>query len=142
MNRAREVLVCVSRSSGGIKRGQSEADEIRGALAAAGVEAQVELHTGAGIVQRAKAAVDEGADLLIVGGGDGSVSAAAGALAGSGTALGILPLGTLNHFARDLGIPLKLADAHWLPLPVRMIVTPVPVKVVPPLRERVPRSMM
>ena len=114
MNRAREVLVCVSRSSGGIKRGQSEADEIRGALAAAGVEAQVELHTGAGIVQRAKAAVDEGADLLIVGGGDGSVSAAAGALAGSGTALGILPLGTLNHFARDLGIPLKLADAAAL----------------------------
>ena len=53
MNRAREVLVCVSRSSGGIKRGQSEADEIRGALAAAGVEAQVELHTGAGIVDRA-----------------------------------------------------------------------------------------
>jgi diacylglycerol kinase family enzyme len=111
MNRAREVLVCVSRSSGGMKRGQSEADEIRGALAAAGVEAQVELHTGAGIVDRAKDAVDEGADLLIVGGGDGSVSAAAGALAGSGTALGILPLGTLNHFARDLGIPLKLPDA-------------------------------
>ena len=114
MNRAREVLVCVSRSSGGMKRGQREADEIRGALAAADVEAQVELHTGAGIVQRAKAAVDEGADLLIVGGGDGSVSAAAGALAGSGTALGILPLGTLNHFARDLGIPLKLADAAAL----------------------------
>ena len=93
MNRAREVLVCVSRSSGGMKRGQSEADEIRGALAAAGVEAQVELHPG---------------------GGDGSVSAAAGALAGSTTALGILPLGTLNHFARDLGIPLKLGEAAAL----------------------------
>jgi diacylglycerol kinase family enzyme len=35
-------------------------------------------------------------------------------LAGTGTALGILPLGTLNHFARDLGIPLELTEAAQL----------------------------
>ena len=114
MNRAREVLVCVSRSSGGMKRGQREADEIQDALEAVGVAARVELLAGTGIVKRAKEAVAKGTDLLVVGGGDGSVSAAAGALAGSGTALGILPLGTLNHFARDLGIPLKLPDAAAL----------------------------
>jgi diacylglycerol kinase family enzyme len=49
--------------------------------------------------------------LLIVGGGDGTVSAAAGAVADSSTRLGILPLGTLNHFARDLGIPSDLDEA-------------------------------
>lgn len=49
--------------------------------------------------------------MIVVGGGDGTISAAAGALAGSKTALGILPLGTLNHFARDLGIPLELDEA-------------------------------
>ena len=114
MNRAHEVLVCVSRSSAGIERGQKEADEICEALEAGGVPARVEILDGRGIVQRTKEAVEEGADILIVGGGDGSVSAAAGALAGSDTALGILPLGTLNHFARDLGIPLKLADAAAL----------------------------
>ena len=95
-------------------RGEKEAEEIRNALAAAGVTARVELLDGGGIVERAKDAVKNRADLLIVGGGDGSVSAAAGILAGTKTRLGILPLGTLNHFARDLGIPLDLAEAAKL----------------------------
>jgi len=114
MNRAREILVCVNRSSGGMDRGDKEAEEIRGALAAAGMTARVELLAGGGIVERAKTAVEEDADLLIVGGGDGSVSAAAGVLAGTKTRLGILPLGTLNHFARDLGIPLDLEGSAKL----------------------------
>ena len=111
MTRAREVLVCVNRSSGGLQRGKKEAEEIRSALDAAGINARVELVGGGGIARRARRAVKEGASLLIIGGGDGSVSAAAGALAGAKTRLGILPLGTLNHFARDLGIPARLEDA-------------------------------
>lgn len=114
MNRAREVIVCVNRSSGGMARGEKEAEEIRSALADAGVKARVELLPGGGITEHAQRAVDEGAELLIVGGGDGSISAAAGALAGTDTRLGILPLGTLNHFARDLGIPPDLAEAAKL----------------------------
>ena len=50
-------------------------------------------------------------DRLVVGGGDGTLSTAAAALAGTSTRLGVLPLGTLNHFARDLGIPLGLDEA-------------------------------
>jgi len=63
---------------------------------------------------RCRAIVERGDPLLIIGGGDGTISAAAGAIAGSPTRLGILPLGTLNHFARDLGIPADLDEAAAL----------------------------
>lgn len=48
---------------------------------------------------------------VVAGGGDGTVSAVASMLAGTGAVLGVLPLGTCNHFAKDLGIPLDLAGA-------------------------------
>jgi diacylglycerol kinase family enzyme len=50
-------------------------------------------------------------DILVVGGGDGSVNAAAALLAGSRIPLGILPLGTFNHLAKDLRIPMRLEAA-------------------------------
>jgi diacylglycerol kinase family enzyme len=56
------------------------------------------------------AAVATKPDVIVVGGGDGSVSAAAGCVVDTNIALGVLPLGTLNHFARDLGLPLGWRD--------------------------------
>ena len=49
--------------------------------------------------------------LVVAGGGDGTMNTAAAALAGGDVALGVLPLGTLNHFAKDLHIPLALEAA-------------------------------
>lgn len=54
--------------------------------------------------QLAKAAVSQGADLVIAAGGDGTVSAVAGTLIGTGIPLGIIPRGTANAFAVTLGI--------------------------------------
>jgi len=56
-------------------------------------------------------AVASGPDLLVAGGGDGTVSCAAGRVAGTPVVLGVLPLGTANDFARTLGIPADVAGA-------------------------------
>ena len=73
--------------------------------------ATVELIDGGEAEARCRAIVERGDPLLIVGGGDGTISAAAGAVADTATRLGILALGTLNHFARDLGLPTDLDEA-------------------------------
>ena len=61
--------------------------------------------------QALAAAVDSGADLIVVGGGDGTLSEAAHQLAHRDLCLGVLPLGTTNNFARSLGLPLHLPAA-------------------------------
>jgi diacylglycerol kinase (ATP) len=56
-------------------------------------------------------ALEKAPDLLVVGGGDGSVGCAAGRVAGTTVVLGVLPLGTANDFARTLEVPNSLPDA-------------------------------
>ena len=95
----------------GPRRTRRSRDKVGAALAAAGIDAEIELVEGGECAVRCRAIAERGDPLLIVGGGDGTISAAAVALAGTETELGILPLGTLNHFARDLGIPADLDEA-------------------------------
>jgi diacylglycerol kinase family enzyme len=76
---------------------------------------------GADLAAMARDAVKDGAGAVIAGGGDGTVSAIAGALVDSGAALGVLPLGTLNHFAKDLGLPLGEEDAVRTALAGRVV---------------------
>lgn len=52
-----------------------------------------------------------GVKTIIVGGGDGTMNTAANCLVGTDIALGVLPLGTFNNFARDLGMPLRPEQA-------------------------------
>jgi diacylglycerol kinase family enzyme len=63
------------------------------------------------IRRHAEEALQRGCTIVVAGGGDGTVSTVASVVAGTDAALGILPLGTLNHFAKDLGIPLDLNEA-------------------------------
>jgi diacylglycerol kinase family enzyme len=58
-----------------------------------------------------RAAIARGASRVLVAGGDGSLAAAARAIAGTPIALAVFPCGTLNHLARDAGVPGDLQDA-------------------------------
>ena len=108
------VNVLINRGGGAVTADRDIADKVARALAEAGIDAEIELVGGKDIEARCAAAGERGDPLIIVGGGDGTVSAATKALIETRTVLGILPLGTLNHFARDLGIPLKIDAAAEL----------------------------
>lgn len=66
---------------------------------------------GAEIETLARQAVSEGCCPIVAGGGDGTINAVASHVVGTDRALGVLPLGTLNHFAKDIHVPLGLEDA-------------------------------
>lgn len=82
------------------------------AFASCGAEAHVRLaRRGDELTEIARGAVSNGARAVVAGGGDGTVGAVASALVGTDKPLGVLPLGTLNHFAKDLHIPLEVKEA-------------------------------
>lgn len=88
------------------------ADAARRTLEAAGHTARFDLVDGEAVVDAlAEAARAPDTDVVMAGGGDGTISAAAGALMGGDKALAILPAGTMNLFARGLSIPLDLEAA-------------------------------
>jgi diacylglycerol kinase family enzyme len=107
---ATTVVIVNSASGTGCPAGYDT--ELRDRFAAHGVDAQVELVSdGKQIVAAAKRAVAQGARCVVAAGGDGTVSAVASQLAGKPCTLGVLPAGTLNHFAKDNGLPLGIDEA-------------------------------
>jgi diacylglycerol kinase family enzyme len=77
-----------------------------------GLDAKIHIaKSGEEIIDLAKTAVKGAAKIIVAGGGDGTISAVASELIGSDKILGVLPLGTLNNFSKDLRIPQDLAGA-------------------------------
>jgi diacylglycerol kinase family enzyme len=108
---AKSIAVLLNGRAGSCDVGAATAlIEKLGAEHGVGVEV-IAFGEGSDLTGLARAAVESGATIVAGGGGDGTINAVASALVGTDVALGILPLGTLNHFAKDLGIPLKLEDA-------------------------------
>lgn len=107
---ARPLPVIVNASAG---RGASDLHaELRAAFEAAGVRARfITVQEGDDVPLLARRAVRERHPVIVAAGGDGTVNAVAAEVCGSSSALGVIPMGTLNHFARDLGVPEDLAGA-------------------------------
>jgi diacylglycerol kinase family enzyme len=107
----------VNAHAGTVER-QGEGDlhrQIALAFATHGASANIEIVEPAELHGGAQRALEKAAKLeidgVVAGGGDGSIRTVAEVLAGTAVPLGVLPLGTLNHFARDLGLPTNMNEA-------------------------------
>lgn len=99
-------------ASAGAADKEALAARVTDTFRSAGVDARIVLvRHGEKIGDAARRALAERPDVIVAGGGDGTMNAVAAALAGKDIAMGVLPLGTLNHFAKDLHIPLDLDEA-------------------------------
>ena len=87
------------------------AQRVRDAFGKADVTAETACVQPGKLQDEVRKALRSTLDAVVVGGGDGTLNAAAQCLVGATLPLGILPMGTLNHFARDVGLPLGLDDA-------------------------------
>lgn len=104
-------LTCIVNVAAGSGHGPGLAVEITRLFAEAGTSATVvTVVDGAGITPHVRHAIERGHQ-VVAGGGDGTVNAVASMLVGTSVVLRVLPLGTRNHFARDLGLPLDLLSA-------------------------------
>src|SRR4051812_17244492 len=97
------------------KAGADRSGSVRTLIAKVAAEHGTEVHilgsrSGDDLPALAKEARGRGG-VVVAGGGDGTVATVAAALVESDVCLGVLPMGTLNHFAKDLGIPLDLEAA-------------------------------
>ena len=88
------------------KSGSADLKKIQSAMAGAGVTAEY-----TPISSRVFASKIESAQVIIAAGGDGTINAVASHITGTSKKLGILPSGTLNHFAKELRIPLNVEQA-------------------------------
>ena len=110
MGLPREAVLIVNVQS---RRGQDWFEKARTLLEKAGVHLS-DAHAVKDpdrLQQTVRDAVASGAPMVIVGGGDGSLSGTVDELVGKDCVFGLLPLGTANSFARTLGIPLDLEGA-------------------------------
>jgi diacylglycerol kinase family enzyme len=107
-----EAIPVILNGASGPGHSAEQAERLRHAFREAGLNASVRVaRSGEEIVELARGAMKDRPSILVAGGGDGTMNAVANLVRGTDTAMAVLPLGTLNHFAKDLGVPLELDQA-------------------------------
>ena len=105
------IAVVLNAAAGAAKARRGIDSELTDLFRAAGRDAEIiTLSRGQNPADAARN-LSAHADIVVAAGGDGTVSGVAAGVFGSGAALGVLPLGTFNHFAKDLHLPLDLPAA-------------------------------
>lgn len=106
------VAVVLNRSAGAARQEANREDRIVDLFRQANVAVRVFTPTsGAAADEAARAALAAGGRAVVAAGGDGTARTVASVVVGSQTPFGVLPLGTLNHFAKDLRIPIDVEKA-------------------------------
>jgi diacylglycerol kinase family enzyme len=108
-----KAAVVLNASAGTVTATEASAlaSRIRDAFGLVNLDVDVRVVARGQLTEAARTAAASNADIVVLAGGDGTLSTGAAALVGGDKPLGILPLGTLNHFARDAGIPVDLDQA-------------------------------
>jgi diacylglycerol kinase family enzyme len=101
-----KVAILLNAKAGSLDRRicEQRAKEILAGCAERGIDATAHLCEGARLTPMARELARARVDAVVAAGGDGTINAVAAGLAGTDVVLGVVPLGTLNHFAKDLGV--------------------------------------
>lgn len=102
------AAVLINRGAGAT---EVEAGKLQNLFQEHGIQANVRMLANGDLSTALDEALSRKVDVVVVAGGDGTINAAASRLVGTGIPLGVLPMGTYNHFAKDLGLPLEITDA-------------------------------
>jgi YegS/Rv2252/BmrU family lipid kinase len=112
MTDSNQTAFVVVNAHSGTGNGEEYRDHLIELFRRHGVNAEVKLAQDGPETERfTNEAAAGSAQLVVAGGGDGTINALVNAIAGQEKTLGVLPLGTFNHFAKDLGLPLELEAA-------------------------------
>ncbi len=109
----RKVAAIINRKAGtaALRLAESGEAKLFQAFREAGIDAQIHVVEPVYLADAMLEIVHSGAEVVLVGGGDGSINTAARYLHNTSKVLGVLPLGTHNHFAQSLGVPFAIGDA-------------------------------
>lgn len=105
------MIVILNARAGNVAKSANLQSMIAGLFGAAGLNAEVISVAGKNMSAAVRQAVAGDHEMIVAAGGDGTVSTVAAELVSTEKILGVLPLGTLNHFAKDLHLPLDLEGA-------------------------------
>lgn len=106
------IEVIINQGSGAASAEIDIKTQLEEAFKANNLQARISVaESGEHLMKIAEIAAKSDAEIVVAGGGDGTISSIASRLAGTEKSLGVLPLGTLNHFSKDLQIPQNLDEA-------------------------------